>query len=192
MSQDLLFQQAIKEAVRSAYEQISACGGEPVARQLYSEDELAEVTSGAIAWALGVGNPVRHAGLRPGETVLDLGCGGGIDTILAAKRVGPDGRAIGLDLMEEMAQRAADNAAEAGVGGWTEFRRGEIEDLPLPDESVDVVISNGVINLSSRKSRVLAEVFRVLKPGGEMCVADLTVEEDLPPEILTSDSAWAG
>jgi len=192
MSQDLLFQQAIKEAVRSAYEQISAGGGEPVARQLYSEDELAEVTSGAIAWALGVGNPVRHAGLRPGETVLDLGCGGGIDTILAAKRVGPDGRAIGLDLMEEMAQRAADNAAEAGVGGWTEFRRGEIEDLPLPDESVDVVISNGVINLSSRKSRVLAEVFRVLKPGGEMCVADLTVEEDLPPEILTSDSAWAG
>lgn len=192
MSQDMLFQQEIKEVVRSVYERIKTGGGEPVARQLYDGEELVQVPSGAIAWALGVGNPVRHAGLRPGETVLDLGCGGGIDTILAARRVGPTGRAIGIDLLDEMVDRSWANAREAGVDGWTEFRRGEMEDLPLPDESVDVVISNGVINLSPRKSRVLAEVFRVLKPGGRMCVADLTVEEDLPPEILTSDSAWAG
>jgi len=192
VSQDMLFQKEIKDVVRSVYEQITAGGGEPVARHLYSEEELAEVPSGAIAWALGVGNPVRHAALGPAETVLDLGCGGGIDTILAARRVGPAGRAIGIDLLDEMVDRSWANAREAGVDGWTEFRRGEMEDLPLPDESVDVIISNGVINLSPRKSRVLAEVFRVLKPGGRMCVADLTVEEDLPPEILTSDSAWAG
>jgi len=188
----MLFQQEIKDVVRSVYERITTGGGEPVARQLYEGEELAEVPSGAIAWALGVGNPVRHAALRPGEAVLDLGCGGGIDTILAARRVGPAGRAIGIDLLDEMVDRSWANAREAGVDGWTEFRRGEMEDLPLPVESVDVVISNGVINLSPRKSRVLAEVFRVLKPGGRMCVADLTVEEDLPPEILTSDSAWAG
>jgi len=192
VSPDMLFQQEIKDVVRSVYERITTGGGEPVARHLYSEEELTEVPSGAIAWALGVGNPVRHAGLRPGEAVLDLGCGGGIDTILAARRVGPAGRAIGIDLLDEMVDRSWANAREAGVDGWTEFRRGEMENLPLPDESVDVVISNGVINLSPRKSRVLAEVFRVLKPGGRMCVADLTVEEDLPPEILTSDSAWAG
>jgi len=192
VSPDMLFQQEIKDVVRSVHERITTGGGEPVARQLYEGEELAEVPSGAIAWALGVGNPVRHAALRPGEAVLDLGCGGGIDTILAARRVGPAGRAIGIDLLDEMVDRSRANAREAGVDGWTEFRRGEMEDLPLPVESVDVVISNGVINLSPRKSRVLAEVFRVLKPGGRMCVADLTVEEDLPPEILTSDSAWAG
>ena len=101
-------------------------------------------------------------------------------------------RAIGIDLLDEMVERAGANAREAGVDAWTEFRRGEMEEIPLPDESVDVVISNGVINLSPRKSRVLAETHRVLKPGGRLCVADLTVEEDLPPEILTSDSAWAG
>lgn len=192
MSQDMLFQDEIKDVVRSVYERITAGGGELVARHLYSVEELSEVPSGAIAWALGVGNPVRHAALRAGESVLDLGCGGGIDTILVARRVGPAGRAIGIDLLDEMVDRSMANAREAGVDGWTEFRRGEMEDVPLPDESVDVVISNGVVNLSPRKSRVLAEVLRVLKPGGRMCVADLTVEEDLPPEILTSDSAWAG
>ncbi len=192
MSQDMLFQDQIRDVVRSVYEQTTAGGGERVARNLYDDEELAEVPAGAIAWALGVGNPIRHAGLRPSETVLDLGCGGGIDTILAARRVGPAGRAIGIDLLDEMVDRALGNAREAGVDGWTEFRHGEMEDLPFPDESIDVVVSNGVINLSPRKSRVLAEVFRVLRPGGRMCVADLTVEEDLPPEILTSDSAWAG
>jgi len=192
MGLDLLYQQEIKAAVASAYEKIAAGGGEPVARRLYSQEQLALVPTGAIEWALGVGNPVPHADLVPGETVLDLGSGGGIDTILAAREVGPQGRVIGIDLLEEMVRRAEANAREAGVEGWTEFLRGEMEDIPLPDESVDVVISNGVINLSPRKSRVLAEVYRVLRPGGGLCIADLTVEEDLPPEILTSDSAWAG
>ena len=97
-----------------------------------------------------------------------------------------------MDLLDEMVERASDGARAAGVAGWTEFVRGEMEDLPLPDTSVDVVISNGVINLSPRKSRVFAEIFRVLRPGGRMCVSDLTVEDDLPPEIMTSDAAWAG
>jgi len=192
MAQDLLFQQEIKQAVRSAYEQITSGGGEPVARSLYTDEQLARVPRGAIEWALAVGNPVPHAGLRPGETVLDLGSGGGMDVILAAHEVGPTGRAIGVDMLEEMVERATANAREAGVDGWTDMRRGEIENLPLEDESVDVVISNGVINLSPRKSRVFAEAFRVLRPGGRFCVADLTVEEDLPPQILTSDAAWAG
>lgn len=192
MAEDLLYQQEIKQAVRSAYRHISSGGGEPVAERLYSEAQRSRVPPGAIAWALGVGNPVPHAGLGAGERVLDLGSGGGIDTILAAHDVGPSGRAIGIDLLDEMVDRATANAAEAGVGGWTEFRRGEMEDIPLGDGSVDVVISNGVINLSPRKSRVFAEAFRVLRPGGRVCVADLTVEEDLPPQILTSDAAWAG
>jgi len=192
MTQDLLFQREVKQAVRSAYESITTGGGEPVAGSLYSEDQLSRVPPGAIEWALGVGNPVPHAEPRPGETVLDLGSGGGIDTILAAREVGPTGRAVGIDLLADMVDRASANARAAGVDGWTEFRRGEMEDIPLEDASVDVVISNGVINLSPRKSRVFAEVHRVLKSGGRFCVADLTVEEDLPPEILTSDSAWAG
>jgi SAM-dependent methyltransferase len=192
MTQDLLYQQEIKHAVRSAYEHITSGGGAPVAERLYSEEQLSRVPAGAIAWALGVGNPVPPAELRPGETVLDLGSGGGIDTILAAHEVGPTGRAIGIDLLDEMLERASAHAREAGVGAWAEFRRGEMEDIPVEDGSVDVVISNGVINLSPRKSRVFAEVLRVLRPGGRFCVADLTVEEDLPPQILASDAAWAG
>jgi SAM-dependent methyltransferase len=192
MAHDLLFQQEIKQAVRSAYEHITSGGGEPVATRLYSQEQLSRLPAGAIAWALGVGNPVPHAELKPGETVLDLGSGGGVDTILAAHEVGPTGHAIGIDLLDEMVARGTANAREAGVDGWTEFRRGEMEDIPAEDGSIDVVISNGVINLSPRKSRVFAEVLRVLRPGGRFCVADLTVEEDLPPQILTSDAAWAG
>jgi SAM-dependent methyltransferase len=192
MAQDMMFQEQIKQAVRQAYGAISTGGGESVARRLYSDQELSAVPAGAVQWALGVGNPVRYARLRPGEAVLDVGSGGGIDTILAATRVGPGGRAVGLDALEEMCARGRRHAAQAGVEGVTQFLRGEMEDIPLPDESVDVVISNGVLNLSARKSRALAEIFRVLGPGGRICMADLTVEGELPPEVANDQSAWAG
>ena len=192
MVRDLMFQEEIKDTVRQAYAAISSGGGESVARRLYTDQELAEVPPGAVAWALGVGNPVRYAMLHPGEAVLDVGSGGGIDTILAARRVGPRGRAIGLDALEEMCERGRCHAAEAGVQGWTEFVEGEMEDIPLPDASVDVVVSNGVLNLSARKSRALAEIFRVLRPEGRISLADLTVEGELPPEVANDQSAWAG
>ncbi len=192
MAKDLMFQDQIKQAVQQAYSAISAGGGESVASRFYSKEELAEVPAGAVDWALSVGNPVRYALLRAGETVLDVGSGGGIDTILAAKRVGPEGRSVGLDLLEEMCERGRRHAAEAEVESWTEFVRGEMEDIPLPDESMDVVISNGVLNLSARKSRALAEIFRALGPGGRICLADLTVEGELPPEVANDQSAWAG
>ena len=192
MPEDLLFQNEIKEVVRKAYAGIDAGAGRPAAQRLYSEAELGALPPSAVDWALGVGNPVRHAELQPGETVLDVGCGAGIDTILAARAVGPTGRAIGLDLLEEMCERARGHARDAGVAEWTEFVRGEMEEIPLPDASVDVVISNGVINLSPRKSRVLAEIRRVLRPGGRLSVADLTVNDELPTELQTNDAAWAG
>jgi arsenite methyltransferase len=192
MGRDLMFQKEIKDTVQQAYAAITSGGGETVARQLYSEQELAEVPPGAVEWALGVGNPVRYARLQPGQTVLDVGSGGGIDTILAARRVGPEGHAIGLDALEEMCERGRAHAAQAGVEGWTEFLRGEMEDIPLPGGSVDVAISNGVLNLSARKSRALAEIYRVLGPGGRICMADLTVEGELPPEVANDQSAWAG
>jgi len=192
MARDLMFQDEIKDAVRQAYATISTGGGEVVARHLYSNEELSEVPAGAVEWALGVGNPVRYALLHPGEAVLDIGSGGGIDTILAARRVGSGGKALGLDILEEMCERARRHAAEAGVEGWTEFLQGEMEDIPLPDESVDIAISNGVLNLSARKSRALAEIFRVLRRGGRICMADLTVEGELPPEVANDQSAWGG
>jgi arsenite methyltransferase len=192
MSKDLMFQGDIREAVRDAYSSIDSGAGEVVATRLYSEAELSELPAGARDWALGVGNPVRYAFLQPGEVVIDVGSGGGIDTILAARRVGPAGKAIGLDFVDAMIDRARANAADAGVEGWTEFLLGEMELVPLPDASADVVISNGVLNLSARKSRALAEIFRVLKPGGRIALADLTVEGDLPPEIANDQSAWAG
>jgi arsenite methyltransferase len=189
---DLLFQQDITDSVRRAYAAIPTGAGEVAAQLLYSADELGRVPSGAIAWALGVASPVRQAGLRRGETVLDVGSGGGIDTILAAHEVGPGGRAIGLDMLAEMCERAGLHAHQAGVDAWTEFLQGQMEAIPLPDGSVDVVISNGVLNLSARKSRALAEIDRVLRPGGRLCVADLTVNDDLPPRVLGSEAAWAG
>jgi arsenite methyltransferase len=192
MAKDLMFQEEIKDSVRQAYSAITTGGGETVARRVYTDDELAEVPAGAVGWSLSVGNPVRYAFLQPGETVLDVGSGGGIDTILAARRVGPNGKAVGLDILEEMCERGRRHAAEAGVEGWTEFVTGEMEDIPLPDESIDVVISNGVLNLSARKGRALAEMFRLLRPGGRICMADLTVEGELPPEIANDQSAWAG
>jgi len=192
VAKDLMFQEEIKDSVRQAYSAITTGGGEAVVRRVYTPEELAEVPEGAVEWSLSVGNPVRYAFLRRGETVLDVGSGGGIDTILAAHRVGPEGKAIGLDILDEMCERGRRHAAEGGVEGWTEFVTGEMEDIPLPDESIDVVISNGVLNLSARKSRALAEMFRLLKPGGRICMADLTVEGELPPEIANDQSAWAG
>jgi ubiquinone/menaquinone biosynthesis C-methylase UbiE len=177
MSKDLMFQDEIKDAVRDAYGSIESGAGDVVATRLYSEEELAELPAGAHDWALGVGNPVRYAFLQPGEVVLD---------------VGPTGKAIGLDIVEAMLDRARANAVEAGVDDWTEFLHGEMEQIPLPDASVDVVISNGVLNLSARKSRALAEIFRVLRPGGRISLADLTVDGELPPEIANDQSAWAG
>lgn len=189
-SDDLLGQEAIKESVRQAYRAVIGTKS-TVAERLYDPEQLALLPRGAIEQALGVGNPVRAAGLRPGEVVIDLGCGGGIDTILAAQAVVPAGKAFGLDTLPEMLEIAAGNAAEAGVHN-VEWVRGEIEAVPLPDESVDVVISNGVVNLSPRKSRAFAEIFRILRSGGRMVVADIVVDEDLPPEVLTNAAAWAG
>lgn len=189
---DLLHQQHIKAAVADAYQAIGTGAGEAVVARLYSEDERRLLPEGAVSWALGVGNPVRRAELRPGETVLDVGSGGGIDSILAANFVRPGGRVIGIDVIEEMLARARANAAAAGVGDSCEFLHGEMEAIPLPAGSVDAVISNGVINLSPRKSRVLAELYRVLRPGGRLTMADLLVESELPPELKTSDAAWAG
>lgn len=187
---DLLGQEAIKDTVRQAYR---AVVGEKtsVAYRLYDPEQLALLPPGAIEQALGVGNPVRAAGLRPGEVAIDLGCGGGIDTILAARAVAPAGRAIGLDMLPEMLEVAARNAASAGVTN-VEWLRGDMEAIPLPDESVDVALSNGVVNLSPRKSRVFAEVLRILRPGGRMAVADIVVDDDLPPEVFTDPAAWAG
>lgn len=192
MSRDLVFADEIRGVVQASYRAIPRGGGRAVAERFYSSEELSSVPEGAVAWALGVGNPVRHADLRPGEVVLDLGCGGGIDTLLAATRVGPTGRAIGIDLLEEMCERARVAAEEAGVSDRCLFEVGEMGAIPLPDASVDVVISNGAINLSPRKSRVFAEIARVLRPGGRLCAADLTVEDDLPPQVLGSEVSWAG
>jgi SAM-dependent methyltransferase len=162
-----------------------------VARALYTDEELAAIPSEAVALALGVGHPVRHAGLRSGEVVLDLGCGAGIDTLLAARAVGPSGRVIGLDMTPEMVERARRNAKDAGLDN-VEVRESLIEEIPLPDASVDVVVSNGVLNLSTRKSRVLAETRRVLRPDGRVSIADLVLDEALPEDVLKSPAALAG
>lgn len=187
---DLMFKDDIQRLVVDAYRRLAAPGG-PGAR-FYSEGQLADLPAGAREWALGVGNPVAHAGLASGEVVVDLGCGAGIDTILAARAVGPTGRVIGVDILDEMVERAAAFGGEAGADNVA-FHRAEMEALPLSDASADVVVSNGSVNLSARKSRVLAEAQRVLRPGGRLCVSDLTIrEEELPAEILTHPSAWAG
>jgi len=162
-----------------------------VAPTLYTPDELAGLPESAAAGALGVGNPVRFADLRAGEVVVDLGSGAGLDTLLAARAVAPGGRAIGLDTLPEMLERGAMHAREARLTN-VEWLRGEIENIPLPDASVDVVVSNGVVNLSPRKSRVLFEAFRVLRRGGRISVADIIVEDDLPPEVIVDPQAWAG
>jgi arsenite methyltransferase len=192
MSDDLMFQDEIRDIVRTAYGAIATGAGRAMAQRFYSAEELASVPAQAVDWALGVGNPVRHAGLSEGEVVLDIGSGGGIDTVLAARHVGPTGQVIGLDVLPEMCQRGRAAAEEAGVAASCDLLECEMEAIPLPDASIDVVISNGVINLSHRKSRAFAEIARVLRPGGRICVADLVVNDDLPPEVLSSGAAWAG
>jgi arsenite methyltransferase len=191
VSRDLLHQDEIRALVRQAY---SSLDGESrsVAEKLYSPGELERVPASAADHALGVANHLRRARIEPGATVLDLGCGFGIDTILAARRTGPSGRVIALDFLPEMLEQTAAAARQAGLDN-VQALEGEMEAIPLADASVDCVISNGVINLSPRKARVLAECARVLRPGGELCVSDLMVEEqELPPEVLTHPAAWAG
>jgi arsenite methyltransferase len=169
----------------------AAAGGPAVASGLYADDELAGLPDGAISLALGVGHPVRHARPRPGEVVLDVGCGAGIDMLLAARAVGRSGRVIGLDVTPAMIERTRRHAAEAGLGN-VDVREGQMETLPLDNASVDVVVSNGVLNLSTRKSRALAEMLRVLRPGGRLALADLVVTQALPEEVLRSAPALAG
>src|SRR5262245_7861552 len=191
MGRDLMHSAEVKQLVRDAYRHVPATTA-AVAHKLYSPEELATVPTSAINRALGVANHLRFAGIQPGDIVLDIGCGGGIDTVLAARRTGAAGYVIALDFLPEMLERTIAAAREAGLAN-VQTLEGEMEAIPLPDRTVDVIISNGVINLSPRKARVMAECARVLRPGGTICVSDLTVEQDhLPAEILTQPAAWAG
>jgi ubiquinone/menaquinone biosynthesis C-methylase UbiE len=179
-----------RSIILDAYGRVRSDGA-AVATAFYAPGELEALPAEAVELSLGVGHPVRHAALCPGETVLDLGCGAGIDTLLAARAVGPRGRVIGLDMTPEMVDRSRRNVASSGLAN-VEIRQGLIEAIPLPDASVDVVVSNGVLNLSTRKSRVLAESFRVLRPGGRISITDLVLEDALPEDVLKSPAALAG
>src|SRR5678815_5747180 len=176
----------------------SACCGtssrgecDPVTSNLYGSDEVTALPQEAVLASLGCGNPTALAQLAPGEVVLDLGSGGGIDVLLSAQRVGPTGRAYGLDMTDEMLALARENQRKAGVAN-VEFLKGEIENIPLPDDTVDVIISNCVINLSADKDRVLHEAFRVLKPGGRFAVSDMVIDGELPATIKDDLLAWSG
>ena len=200
-------EESIKQVVKEKYGQAalrvtsggsSCCGSassrgqaDPITSNLYGCGETAELPAEAVAASLGCGNPTALAELRPGETVLDLGSGGGIDVLLSAKRVGPAGKAYGLDMTDEMLALARENQKKAGVAN-VEFLKGEIEQIPLPDNSVDVIISNCVINLSADKDRVLAEAFRVLRPGGRFAVSDVVVRGEVPAAIRRSVELWIG
>jgi arsenite methyltransferase len=198
----------IKEVVKERYGQAalrvhsggsSCCGAstalesccDPITTNLYDQSQTSQIPEDAVKASLGCGNPTALAQLNPGETVLDLGSGGGIDVLLSARRVGPTGKAYGLDMTDEMLALAQENQRKAGVEN-VEFLKGEIENIPLPDNSVDVIISNCVINLSADKDRVLREAFRVLKPGGRFAVSDVVVHGDVPQEVRDSMLLWVG
>src|SRR6266403_3419066 len=196
-------QEVVKQKYGQAAKQVTAggtacCGGggelsgcDPITKNLYDEAQKAGLPAGAVAASLGCGNPTALAKLRAGEVVLDLGSGGGIDVLLSAKRVGPTGKAYGLDMTDEMLALARENQKKAGVQN-VEFLKGTIENIPLRDNTVDVIISNCVINLSGDKDRVLAEAFRVLKPGGRLAVSDVVVRGEVPAEIRRNMELWVG
>ena len=199
---------SLKEVVKEKYGQAalrvhsggsSCCGAtpssalscDPITVNLYDASQTGQLPEEAVLASLGCGNPTALAQLNPGETVLDLGSGGGIDVLLSARRVGPTGKAYGLDMTDEMLALANENKRKSGVDN-VEFLKGEIENIPLPANSVDVIISNCVINLSADKDRVLAEAFRVLKPGGRLAVSDVVTKGEMLPEIRRSVLLWVG